>query len=97
MDGTAATLHQVQSAWLSQDGSSLWTCDASARIHPQIDQSRDAVQSPSLDFACLVVVNGNDRDGTTVCWNHDLSCVCLQRARNHVLDGISVPGCNDEV
>ena len=64
---------------------------------PQIDQSRTAVQSLSLDFACPVVVNSNDIGETTVFWDHDESCVYLQRASNHVLNGISVPGCNDEV
>ena len=69
--------------------------DESASLS-QIDQSRNAVQSLSLGFSRLVVVNGNDRDGITVCWNHDLSCVCLQCASNHVLYGISVPGHNDD-
>ena len=39
---------------------------------------------------------GNGSDGITVCWNHDVGRVCLQRASGHVLDGIFVPGCNDE-
>ena len=38
----------------------------------------------------FVVVNWNDSGVTTVCWNHDLGCVCLQRASGHVLDEISV-------
>ena len=55
------------------------------------------LSGPPLDFACLVVVFGNDCGETTVCWDHDVSCVGLQRSGGHVLDGITVAECNDEV
>ena len=58
--------------------------------------SRAVVQFLSLDFAWFVVVNGDGTDGTAVCWNRAVSCVCLQRADDHVLARISVSGCNDE-
>ena len=60
-------------------------CDAQEINRPAI------LSGPRLDFACLVVVFGSDRG------DHDVSCVGLQRSGGHVLDGISVAGCNDEV
>ena len=49
-----------------------------------------------LDFIWFVVVNGDGTDGIAVCWNRAVSCVCLQRADDHVLARISVSECNDE-
>ena len=87
-------------------------CQSSPSCHPSLARSSvsqqiccsaqrlinlgTAVQSLSLDFACLVVVNGNGSGETAVCWNHDLGCVCLQRGSGHVPDEISVPGCDGE-
>ena len=55
----------------------------------------ELLSSLSLDFACLVVVNGNGGGETTFCWNHDLGCVGLQRGSGHVQDEIFVPECDD--
>ena len=42
--------------------------------------------------SCFVYTH---RDDSVVCWNHDVSRVCLQRACGHVLDEISVLACDD--
>ena len=66
-------------------------------LHAQGINRPGMLPGPTLDFACLAAVFGNDRGETTVCWDHDVSCVGLQRSGGHVLDGISVAGCNGEV
>ena len=43
-----------------------------------------------------MVVIGDGTDGIAVYWNRAVSCVCLQRADDHVLARISVSGCNVE-